>query len=155
MASDQSLSLVGIPLAITPLVAGATPFVFDHLAPTPSCYHTICSLPEVFYHSLAIITSVSTQPRYHPPPRPLPHAQAAGLPCTLLITGDTLDSTPPHSSTPGENTFEGRNVITEVCSLPYYIAGFSSEKSGATRCQEIDSAVGKPTTFATIASTPP
>lgn len=39
--------------------------------------------------------------RYNTPS--LSHPPAAGLPCMVLVTGDTLDSTRPYKSTPGDN----------------------------------------------------
>ena len=67
LVSDERLSHVSAPLVITPLVAGITPFVVDPLAITPSCYHAICSLAEVYRRSSAIVFTVSTPPRYRPP----------------------------------------------------------------------------------------
>ena len=70
-------------------------------------------------HSLAIVNiCVSTPPQYHT--SSIPHPLAAGLPCMVAITGDTLDTTPPYKSTLGDNTFERQIVITGVCFLPCY-----------------------------------
>ena len=65
---------------------------------TPRHGHPLCSLAEVRYHSLATIITDNTPSPYHPP-------RAAGLPCTLLVTGNALDSTHPHNSTPGDHIF--------------------------------------------------
>ena len=65
-----------------------------------------------------LLLRVSTPPQYHTPslPRPL----AAGLPCIVVITGDTLDITPPYNSTPGDNILKRQIVITGVCFLACY-----------------------------------
>ena len=40
----------------------------------------------------------------------------------VAITGDALDSTPPHNSTPGNNILSSQAVITGLCFLPCYAA---------------------------------
>ena len=36
----------------------------------------------------------------------------------VLITGGTLDTTPPYQSTPGDDIFKGQQAITGVCFHP-------------------------------------
>ena len=62
-----------------------------------------------------MLTLDYTPPQYRTPS--LPHPLAAGLPCMVAITGDTLDTTPPYNSTPGDNVFKRQIVITGVCFL--------------------------------------
>ena len=38
----------------------------------------------------------------------------------VAITGDTLDTTPPYNSTPGDIIFKRQIVITGACFLPCY-----------------------------------
>ena len=38
----------------------------------------------------------------------------------VAITGDTLNSTPPYNSTPGDNILQRQIVIPGVCFLPCY-----------------------------------
>ena len=75
-------------------------------------------LPIPRSYSLAIVNNVSTPPQSHPPS--LPHPLSAGLPCMVAITGDTLGTTPPYNSTPGDNIFKRQSFITGVCFLPCY-----------------------------------
>ena len=65
-----------------------------------------------------LLLRVSTPPQYHTPS--LPHPLAAGLPCMVAITGDTLDTTPSYNSTPGDNIFKSQIVITGVFFLSRY-----------------------------------
>ena len=67
-----------------------------------------------------LLLRVSTRPQYRTPS--LPHPPAAGPPCMVAITGDTLDTTTLYNSTPGDNIFKRQIVITGVCFLPCYNA---------------------------------
>ena len=51
--------------------------------------------------------------RYNTPT--LAHTPPAALPCNVLTTRGTLDSTPPYKGAPGGNISKGKKVITGVC----------------------------------------
>lgn len=61
---------------------------------TPSWYHAIFNMSYVCLGSLPI-TNTGT-PSFITP-APFPHTLAEGLLCMLLVTGVTLDSTPPQN----------------------------------------------------------
>ena len=62
------------------------------------------NLAGVFELSLSTNNDVSTPPRRHTPS--VPHPLAAGLSCMVFITGDALNSTTTHNSTPGNHIFK-------------------------------------------------
>ena len=55
-----------------------------------------------------------------------------------LTTGDTLDTTHPYNSTPGDNIFKRQIVITGVCFLPCYIYGIHYEGDRARARKQIN-----------------
>ena len=61
-----------------------------------------------------LLLGVSTHPQYHTPS--LPHPLAAGLPCMMAITGDTLDTTHPCNGTPGDHIFK-RQMSSPGCTF--------------------------------------
>ena len=94
---------------------------------TPSLPHPVLTTPPQ-YHTPSLPHPVLTTPpphHTHSSPHPLlPHPSSPHPSCGAAvmgaITGDTLDTTPPYNSTPGDNIFKRQIVITGVCILPCY-----------------------------------